>query len=116
MSVRGTSTVRPSASGIGLGDLRRLGDADREIALRHGHPADLHVVAHDDDAGALVDHDARGDVGLDRQLLDLAQQLRHAAADRPAAPARPRWSESTALRGRGAEPIVDGAGDRARRW
>ena len=73
-SVRGTTVVSPFDSGLGLADLRLLGDGHREVALRDRDGGDAHVLAHDDDAGALVDDDAGELVGLDAQLLDLGEQ------------------------------------------
>ena len=77
--VRGTTTVSPLASGRGLADLRLLGDGDGEVALRDRDGGDAHVVAHHDDAGALVDDDARDLVGLDLELLDLGEEADHVA-------------------------------------
>src|SRR3712207_8583929 len=40
-----------------------LGDGHGQVALRHRHRRHAHVAAHDDDAGALVDDDARALIG-----------------------------------------------------
>ena len=85
MLVRGTTRGLAARERRRLADLRRLGDGDGEIALRHRDRGDAHVAAHDDDAGALVDHDLGGEVGLDLQLLDLGQQRDHVAVDIAAA-------------------------------
>ena len=69
-------------------NLRRLGDADRQVALGDGDGADPHVLAHDDDAGLLVDDDAGDLVGLDRSCSMSVSRLTMAAlyAGRIAAP------------------------------
>jgi hypothetical protein len=60
--------------GIGLGNLRRLGDADRQIALGDGDGIHPYAVTHDDGAGFLVDDDAGNAVGFDQELLDIRDQ------------------------------------------
>ena len=59
---------------VGLADLRRFGDTDREIALGDGHGGDSHVLAHDDDAGGLVDDHTGRLIGAHAQLLDVGHQ------------------------------------------
>src|SRR5690606_37087140 len=60
--------------GLRLRDLRRLGDADRQIALSAGDGADPRILAHDDDPGTLVDDHLRNLVRADAELLDRGQQ------------------------------------------
>ena len=56
----------PVGEGFGLRDLRHLGDADGEVAVGDGDRGDLHVVADDHRARALVDHDLGRLFRLDR--------------------------------------------------
>ena len=63
-----------------LRHLRRLGDAHGEVAVGDGDRRDLHVLADDDGAGALVDDDAGRRVGLDREVADLGHEARRADA------------------------------------
>ena len=111
MRVRGTTVVvPPRENGRRLAHLRRLGDGDGEIALRHRDHRHAHVAAHDDDAGAFVDHDLGGEIRLDLELLDFGEQRDHVAAvllrDGDADGARVQR-----LRRRHADKVVDGGGN-----
>ncbi len=79
--MRGTTTVRPRENGCGWLTCGVSEIGDGQVALRDRDRRDAHVAPHHDDAGALVDHDLGGEVGLDLQLLDLGQQRDHVAVE-----------------------------------
>ena len=80
--MRGTTTVcRRARTAAGWLTCGASVMRDGQVALRDRDRGDAHVAAHDDDAGALVDHDLGGEVGLDPQLLDLGQQRDHVAVE-----------------------------------
>ena len=107
MLVRGTTVVWPLDKGVGLADLRRLGDADGQVALGDRHGGDPHIGAHDDGAAGFLDHHAGDLVGLDPQLLDLAEQ-----GDRVAPGQVQRHGARVGRRGQAAAGrAVDGGGD-----
>ena len=110
MRVRGTTAVWPPRERLRLADLRRLGDRHGEVALRHRDRRHAHVAAHHDDAGAFVDDDLGGEIGLDLQLLDLGQQRDHVAVE---------FRRDRDLHGRGIERLggrrADEVVDRGRR-
>ena len=74
--MRGTTRVWPRENGAGWLTCGVSEMVTVRLPCATATVDDAHVAAHHDDAGALVDDDLGGEVGLDLQLLDLGEQRR----------------------------------------